>query len=172
MLAEKFLFIISRFQDWPRWLIRFDRGSKLSQRYWVRFPAGSDVCLWGCAYTVLQTVQRPGLCSAVNGTVHYKEPLNHSIRVGHSHDIGLPSVAILPWLCRKRHKTIFTQSLWVKYVFDHVDLVVCIHVYDMCTHACGISCEEYACTCRYRTHKTLDQHWPNVGSLSAKMAQQ
>ena len=32
-----------------------------------------------------------------------------SIRVGHSPDFGLPSVAILPWLCRKRCKTIFTH---------------------------------------------------------------
>ena len=29
----------------------------------------------GCAYTVLQTVQMPGECSAIYGTVHYKEPL-------------------------------------------------------------------------------------------------
>ena len=28
-----------------------------------------------CAYTVLQTVQRPGVCSAVCCAVHYKEPL-------------------------------------------------------------------------------------------------
>ena len=28
-----------------------------------------------CAYTVLQTVQRPRVCSAVYGGVHYKEPL-------------------------------------------------------------------------------------------------
>ena len=32
-------------------------------------PAGSDVCRGGCAYTVLQTVQRHGVCSAVYGTV-------------------------------------------------------------------------------------------------------
>ena len=29
----------------------------------------------GCAYTVLQTVQKPGVYSAAYGTVHYKEPL-------------------------------------------------------------------------------------------------
>ena len=28
-----------------------------------------------CAHTVLQTVPIPGVCSAVYGTVHYKEPL-------------------------------------------------------------------------------------------------
>ena len=35
-----------------------------------------DVCHRGCTYTVLQTVQRPGVYSAVYGTVDYKEPLN------------------------------------------------------------------------------------------------
>ena len=39
-----------------------------------------------------------------------KNPWSHSIRVGHSPLFGLPSVAILPWLCRKRRKTIFTHS--------------------------------------------------------------
>ena len=48
-----------------------------TQMYWVRIQAESDVCHWGCAYThtVLQTVQRPRLCRAVYGIVHYKEPL-------------------------------------------------------------------------------------------------
>ena len=41
----------------------------------VRIPAGSDICQRGCAYTVLQTVQRPGVYSAVYNTVRYKEPL-------------------------------------------------------------------------------------------------
>ena len=31
-----------------------------------------------CAFTVLQTVQRPGVCSAVYGAVHYKEPFDKS----------------------------------------------------------------------------------------------
>ena len=39
-----------------------------------------------------------------------KNHLSYSIRVGHSSDFGLPSVAILPWLCRKRRKVIFTHS--------------------------------------------------------------
>ena len=43
--------------------------------YWVRMPAGSDVCHRGCAYRVFNTVQRPGECSAGYGTVHYKKPL-------------------------------------------------------------------------------------------------
>ena len=38
---------------------------------------------------VLQTVQRPGVCSAVYGPMHYKHgksiiKVSHSIRVGHS----------------------------------------------------------------------------------------
>ena len=28
-----------------------------------------DICHRGCAYTILQTVQRPGMCSVVYGTV-------------------------------------------------------------------------------------------------------
>ena len=35
----------------------------------------SDVCHRGCAYAVLQAVQRPGVRSAVYGIMHYKEPL-------------------------------------------------------------------------------------------------
>ena len=31
--------------------------------------------LSGCAYTVLQTARRSGVCSAVYGSVHYKEHL-------------------------------------------------------------------------------------------------
>ena len=43
-----------------------------AQRYWVRIPAGSNVCHRSCEYMykVFQTVQRPGLCSVVYGTVH------------------------------------------------------------------------------------------------------
>ena len=41
--------------------------------------------------------------------VFYKEPLGNSIRVGHSPDFRLPSVAILPWLCRRRREAIFTH---------------------------------------------------------------
>ena len=36
---------------------------------------GWDVCYRVCAYTGLQTVQRPGVCIAVFGAVHYKKPL-------------------------------------------------------------------------------------------------
>ena len=67
-------------------------------RYQVRTPAGPDICHRGCAYTVLQTVQRHGVYSAAYGTVHYKEPLKsyEFIGVEHSPGFGLPSVAILP----------------------------------------------------------------------------
>ena len=41
----------------------------------IDIPVGPDICHRGCAYTVLQTVQRPGVYSAAYGTVHYKEPL-------------------------------------------------------------------------------------------------
>ena len=46
-----------------------------TQRYWVQIPVGSDVCHRGCAYTVLQTAQMPGVCSAVSSSVHFKKPL-------------------------------------------------------------------------------------------------
>ena len=32
-------------------------------------------CHRACVYTVLQIVQKPGVCCAVYGSVHYKEPL-------------------------------------------------------------------------------------------------
>ena len=65
--------------------------------YQVRVTVGTDICHRGCAYTVLQTVQRNGVYSAAYGTVHYKEPLKlFEIRVGHSPGFGLPFVEILP----------------------------------------------------------------------------
>ena len=86
----------------------------LAWRYQVRIPVGPDICHCGCAYTVLQTVQRPGVYSAAYGTVHYKEPLkSFEIRVGHCPGCGLPSVAILSGLCRKRCKAKFTHPMSV-----------------------------------------------------------
>ena len=46
-----------------------------TQSYWVQILVGSAVSHRGCSYTVLQTVQRHGVCSDVYSTVHYKEPL-------------------------------------------------------------------------------------------------
>ena len=46
-----------------------------TQSYCAQILVGSDVTHRGCTYTVLQTVQRNGVCSYVCGTVHYKEPL-------------------------------------------------------------------------------------------------
>ena len=55
-----------------------------------------DICHRGCAYTVLQTVQRHGVCIAACGTVHYKELLkSFKIRVGQSPGFGLSPVEIL-----------------------------------------------------------------------------
>ena len=77
-------------------------------RYQARIRVGPDIYHRGCAYTVLQTVQRPGLCSAAYGTVYYKESLtSFEIRVGHSPGFRLLSVAILPWLCRKQYSYIY-----------------------------------------------------------------
>ena len=44
------------------------------EKYWVRIPVGWDVRYRICAYKVLQTVQKPGVCGAVCGTVDYEEP--------------------------------------------------------------------------------------------------
>ena len=66
-------------------------------RYQGRIPLGPDICHRGCAYTVLQTVHRHGVHSAAYGTVHSIVPLKlFKVRVGHSPDFGLLSVAILP----------------------------------------------------------------------------
>ena len=55
------------------------------------------ICHRGCAYTVIQTVQRHRVYSAVYGTVYNKEPLkSFEIRERHSPGFGLPTVAILP----------------------------------------------------------------------------
>ena len=66
-------------------------------RYQVRITVGADICHRGCAYTVLQTVQRNGVYSAAYGTVNYKKPLkSFEIRVVNNLGFGLPSVAIFP----------------------------------------------------------------------------
>ena len=59
------------------WLIRLWLEN---QTYRVRIPAWWGVWHWGCAFTVLQTVQMYG---NAYGTVHYKELLNHSAREEH-----------------------------------------------------------------------------------------
>ena len=71
-------------------MVRSYRLRLVIWRYQVRIPVEPDICLRGCAYTVIQTVQRPGVYSAAYGTVHYKEPLkSYEIRVGHSPGFGL-----------------------------------------------------------------------------------
>ena len=95
----------------------------ITWRYLARVPVGPGICHRGCSYTVLQNVQRPGVYRAIYGTVHYKydkqdkEPLKlFEIKVGHSLGFGLPSVAILRWLYRKRLKAIFTHTQ--RYIMD------------------------------------------------------
>ena len=48
-----------------------------AQSYWAQILVGSDVSRRGCAYTVLQTVQRHGVCIIKNLG-------SYSIRLGHS----------------------------------------------------------------------------------------
>ena len=47
------------------------------------------------------------LCTVLPMVLYTKK--SFEIRVGHSPGFGLPSVAILPWVCRKRRGTIFTH---------------------------------------------------------------
>ena len=64
-----------------------------------------------CAYTVLKTIRKPGACNAVYDTVHYENSWSHAIRdfwVGHSPGFRLLFVSLLPWLCRKKRKAIYT----------------------------------------------------------------
>ena len=94
----------------------------------IQLPAGMSSVSKAVQF---QTVQRHGVYSAAYGTVHYKEPLkSFEIRVGHSPGFGLPSVAILPWLCRKWRKAIFIYNtaeyhqiiecaMWSKHSWKH-----------------------------------------------------
>ena len=82
-------------------------GDELPQ---ISIPAGSDTCHPDCVYIVLHAVQRPGVCSSMV-LCPIKNRWSHLIRVGHIPDLGLPSVAILPCLCRNRRKAILTHSL-------------------------------------------------------------
>ena len=87
-----------------------------NSRYRVRIPTGSDVCHRGCAYTVLQTVQMPVVCSAVYDTVHYKEPLKSFDKCL---DFRLLSVAILQ-LMLGQGRQCFTMKRFIssQYVYD------------------------------------------------------
>ena len=79
--------------------------------YQVRIPVGPDICHRGCAYTVLQTVQRPGVYSAAYGTVHNEEPLkSFEIRVGHS-----PGFL----LSRYCHDCADSDVKQYSYIYDH-----------------------------------------------------
>ena len=53
----------------------YDPAVARNSSYCVQILVGSDVGHRGCAYTVLQTVQRHVVCSDIYGTVHYEEPL-------------------------------------------------------------------------------------------------
>ena len=66
-------------------------------RNWARIPNGSRICHRGCAYTLFQTVQMPGVCSYIYGTVYYKEALKSfeksralsRLRASFCHDIAM-----------------------------------------------------------------------------------
>ena len=54
----------------------------------VRIPVGPDICHRGCAYTVLQTLKRLSVYSAVYGDVHHNEPLKSQLRASFCRDIA------------------------------------------------------------------------------------
>ena len=70
-------------------------------------PDGSFVSTGACNLGV--PVSNPGRDEYLSSWLCiYSEPLkSFEIRVGHSPGFGLPSVAIMPSLCRKRGKAIF-----------------------------------------------------------------
>ena len=107
-LAEEAVIFSKVFSFWvgrPAQMAHSYRLGLVTWRYQVRILVGPDIWHRGCAYTVFQTVQRPVVYSAAYDTVHFIEPLkSFEIRVGHSPGFRLPSVAILPWMCRKRSK--------------------------------------------------------------------
>ena len=76
---------------------------------YTAWPAASDICHRDCEFTVLQTIQRLEVCTVVYGTVHYKEPLK-SLNNSMAKYRLRTSYPILPKLCRKRRKPIFTHS--------------------------------------------------------------
>ena len=78
----------------PAPMVHSYRQELVTWRYQVRIPVGSDICHRDCGYTVLQTVQRPGVFSAAHGTVHYEKSVkSFEIRVGHIPGFGLLFVA-------------------------------------------------------------------------------
>ena len=60
------------------WPSAYVTGPTLTQ-HWINGSCllgdRSETCDRGCAYTMLQTVQMTRVCSAVYGTVHYKDSL-------------------------------------------------------------------------------------------------
>ena len=74
-----------------------------------------SICHRDCAYTVLQTVQKHGVYSAVYGTVRCKEPLkSFEIRVGNSPGFGLSYVAIIASIMYRERRT----AIYIYYVLS------------------------------------------------------
>ena len=97
----------------PQWSIHSDCGSKLK-----RTGFESRLCRMFAievAHIVCSKLFK-GMERAVLSTMVLciiKNPWSYMITVGHSADFGFPSVVILPWLCRKRCKVIFTHTVYV-----------------------------------------------------------
>ena len=102
-------------------------------RYWVRLPVWSDVCHRGCAIhtNCSMTFQHRAVLSMVLCTI--KNPWNNSIRVGHSPDFELPSVAII-----NCHDYADSDAKQYSFAMPKTVVVQCIHIYIFSlTWSCG-----------------------------------
>ena len=113
-----FLFKMPPMHTWPAPMAHLYRLGLVTWGYHVRIPVGTDICHHGCAYTVLQTVQRHGVYGAAYGTVQYKGPLDSfEIRVRHSPGFGLHSVAI----CHDCAKSEVKQYSYIRIILPQFD---------------------------------------------------
>ena len=79
-------------------LIRSDCGSKLRGTGFKSW-SGRMFCTMLCIYRAPKC-SKGWMCSVYMILCAIKNPWSHMIRIGLSPDFQLPSVAILPWLCR------------------------------------------------------------------------
>ena len=67
------LIILGMVGNWPAPMAHSYRLGLVTWGYKVRIPVGTDISHRGCAYTMLQTVQRHGEYTAAHGIVRYSQ---------------------------------------------------------------------------------------------------
>ena len=86
----------------------------------------------GLEYAMLSTV---GLLYTA------RNPWSHSIRVEQTSDFRFSSVAIFPWICRNRHKAIFTRMWAIFFLYTELySELFCFkyyvsYIFDMCVYS-------------------------------------